>query len=71
VVRIYIFKVRRREETRLKSALSEKGVSVVETPYIYRMIKRALAAHVPLFLTPTVGESDVSGASDLSASTNP
>jgi hypothetical protein len=26
----------------------------VETPYIYRMIKRALAAHVPLFLTPVI-----------------
>jgi hypothetical protein len=24
----------------------------VETPYIYTIIKRALAAHVPLFLTP-------------------
>jgi hypothetical protein len=26
-------------------------VSRVETPYIYRIVKRALAAHVPLFLT--------------------
>jgi hypothetical protein len=26
-------------------------LSHVETPYIYRIVKRALAAHVPLFLT--------------------
>jgi hypothetical protein len=33
----------------------------VETPYIYRIIKRALAAHVPLFLTGVIVDNTVVG----------